>query len=599
VPIKTKIYSGQFEGVFKANYNAKDKDRLFSNSIDFDSFDIELVGEKKFIIDDIEEIDGINTDKYTNGLTSKHNAVSNVETHFPQTKNLKYNPVNRDWSTIIITNPLIPRESLTHQDNESFYGVIKGRAYHFERIYIPDPVRAKANLENESTVPTSTIRSSKSSKKDVVNKKTCFGENGCFSTTTPIFEQGGCFSGRRNSCFYPNSNSCFGSTLGCFNAPPFPCYSMPCFSGCFPGIIGGCFPSCFQLPLVRMIWNFLGVLGLIYIILLLLCNLRSSEFIEPGPMPIKEDEFEIVEEELLEENVIEEEVIDVIEDSEHQVLYVGEGNKVYLTVGDFDVQDHDMVNLYFNDVPIQLNYELIKSPQEIELSDIRLNQINTLRVEAISDGDKGVCTPQVFACHICGGESSCAPTTQIGLESGVENKNVGLITFYIEEQDCLDKLIESSDLQSTDSSEIKTTSGQKQCYNFFQFYILMSNNALTIAGYEWGGPILHTYFNPFNSRLEIEFKRYTDEGYMGNNSVFLEIDETGQIFNQSGERLFICTSELTGPSEDFKISPSNFIEKSSGRKINLSTKDRVEIDFPDLLLAKIVAGCECSKTRNW
>ena len=175
---------------------------------------------------------------------------------------------------------------------------------------------------------------------------------------------------------------------------------------------------------------------------MILTNAFSNETIIPNPE--KEDNIEIVDEDILIEDkeLVEETVIEEIEDTDHQILTVGEGNKVYLTVGDFDLEDKDKINLYFNDIPIQMNYELINSPQNIEISNLKINQINTLRVEAVSDGLRGLCTPQVYACHICGGNSNCAPTMQLELRSKVENKNIGEITFFIEEQDCLTALLE-------------------------------------------------------------------------------------------------------------------------------------------------------------
>ena len=154
--------------------------------------------------------------------------------------------------------------------------------------------------------------------------------------------------------------------------------------------------------------------------------------------PLSDDNVEIVEEDLeediiesppVEDEIVDEKIIEPIEDTEHQILNVGEGNKVYLTVGDFDVQDKDIVNVYFNDVPIQLDYELVSTPQNIELSNLKINQLNTLRVEAVSNGDKGVCTPQVYACHICGGNSNCAPTMQLELKSNVEDKKFEKLLF--------------------------------------------------------------------------------------------------------------------------------------------------------------------------
>jgi len=175
---------------------------------------------------------------------------------------------------------------------------------------------------------------------------------------------------------------------------------------------------------------------------MILTNAFSNETIIPNPE--KEDNIEIVDEDILIEDkeLVEETVIEEIEDTDHQILTVGEGNKVYLTVGDFDLEDKDKINLYFNDIPIQMNYELINSPQNIEISNLKINQINTLRVEAVSDGLRGLCTPQVYACHICGGNSNCAPTMQLELRSKIENKNIGEITFFIEEQDCLTALLE-------------------------------------------------------------------------------------------------------------------------------------------------------------
>lgn len=445
--IKTKIYRGPFKAVFKANYNASDKDKLYAHALDFESYDIELVGDKIYTIESIKTINGINTERFTSGIVSRHSSVQNVETLYPQGENQKFNPINKDWSSIIIHNPEIPRDSISINENGVLYGIIKGEAFHFERIHTPS---TKKRIKDEkSVIPLSVIKSDVVEDKPCFDRNTCFGDDGYLSPSKPMFANNGCFSNNGNSCFYPSPNSCYGSSMGCFNAPPFPCYSLPCFSGCFPGCFGGCFngclPGCFYFPLIRLLLNLLGLLGLLYLFFLLFSNLNSNEVLNPNPDPITEDDVEVVEETIFEEDEeIEEIVIEEIEDSEHQVLTVGEGNKVYLTVGDFDLQDNDVVNIYFNDVPIQMNYELIKSPQQIEINDLRINQINTLRVEAVSDGGKGVCTPQVYACHICGGGSNCAPTMQLELKAKIENKNVGEITYFIEEQDCLSALLDDN-----------------------------------------------------------------------------------------------------------------------------------------------------------
>ena len=445
--IKTKIYRGPFQAVFKANYNASDKEKLHTNSIDFESYDIELVGEKKYTIESIRTINGINTEKFTPGIVSRHSSVKNVETLYPKEENLRFNPINKNWSSIVIHKPEIPRDSITNNEDGVFYGIIKGEAFHFERIH---SLVAKKTIKEEKLItPVSIIKSNIVEDKPCFDRNTCFGDDGYLSPSKPMFASNGCFSNNGNSCFYPSTNSCYGSYIGCFNAPPFPCYSSPCFSGCFPGCFGGCFngclPGCFQFPLFRLLLNLLGLLGLLYLLFLLLSNLNSNEVFNPNPDPIPEDDIEVVEETIIEEEEeVEEVVIEEIEDSEHQVLTVGEGNKIYLTVGDFDLQDKDVVNIYFNDVLIEMDYELIKSPQQIEISDLRINQINTLRVEAVSDGDRGVCTPQVYACHICGGGSNCAPTMQLELKAKIQNENVGEITFFIEEQDCLSALLDDN-----------------------------------------------------------------------------------------------------------------------------------------------------------
>ena len=440
--IETKIFKGHFEATFKGKINSNDKEILFPSSVDFDSYDIELIGDKKFILKSIESIKGINTEKFLSGTISRHSNILNVETHYPKEENLKFNPINKNWSSIVIHNPDIPGESITLKEDGVFYGIIKGEAFHFERVITQKKTTkslAQTEIENEIK-PSSLIKSKE------VKEKTCFGENGYLSTSRPIFAENGCFANRSNSCFNPNSNSCYGSSIGCFNAQPFPCFGSPCFSSCFPGCFGGCYsgclPGCFQIPLLRFFLNLLGLLGLLYFLFMILTNAFSNETIIPNPE--KEDNIEIVDEDILIEDkeLVEETVIEEIEDTDHQILTVGEGNKVYLTVGDFDLEDKDKINLYFNDIPIQMNYELINSPQNIEISNLKIDQINTLRVEAVSDGLRGLCTPQVYACHICGGNSNCAPTMQLELRSKIENKNIGEITFFIEEQDCLTALLE-------------------------------------------------------------------------------------------------------------------------------------------------------------
>jgi hypothetical protein len=498
VSIKTKIYRGPFQAVFKANYNASDKESLSTNTIDFESYDIELVGEKKYSIESIKTINGINTEKFIPGGVSRHSSVLNVETLYPKEENLKFNPINKNWSSLVIHNPEIPKESITIKEDGVFYGIIKGEAFHFERIVIP-----KANTKKEikdEIKPVSVMKSKEAQEKPCFDRDSCFGEDGYLSTSRPMFGQNGCFGNRSNGCLYPNSNSCYGSSIGCFNAQPFPCYGSPCFSSCFPGCFGGCYsgclPGCFQIPLLRFLLNLLGLLGLFYFLFMILTNTFSNETIIPNP--IKEDDMEIVEEDIIEDDneIIEETVIEEIEDTDHQILTVGEGNKVYLTVGDFDLEDKDKVNLFFNDIPIQMDYELINSPQNIELSNLKINQINTLRVEAVSDGLRGVCTPQVYACHICGGSSNCAPTMQLELKSKVENKNIGEITFFIEEQDCLTALLEQDNTLQE---------------NLINSYYSISDNIRVKEKMEYWSDSPEKYWNlqnPSKSDIEESLKKY-------------------------------------------------------------------------------------------
>ena len=451
--VKTKIHKGYFEAIFKAEINTSDKEKIYPNSIDFNSFDIELVGNKKFIIESIKTVNGINTEKYLGELTSVHTDVNNVETTYPKETSMKFNPINKNWSSLIINNPEIPAESISTEDNNVLYGIIKGEAFHFERIYTHEKVKHKNKVVVSSVRKKSVVKSEIIEEKPCFSRKDLFADDGYLSPTRPVFADNGCFSsGRNGSILYPQSNSCYGSSVGCFNARPFPCFASPCFGGCFPGCFGGCFSGCFQLPLLRFLINLLGLLGLLYLLFLLLVGNMNTERIITDNDPLSDDNVEIVEEDLeediiesppVEDEIVDEKIIEPIEDTEHQILNVGEGNKVYLTVGDFDVQDKDIVNVYFNDVPIQLDYELVSTPQNIELSNLKINQLNTLRVEAVSNGDKGVCTPQVYACHICGGNSNCAPTMQLELKSNVEDKKFGEITFYIKEQDCLNALLEN------------------------------------------------------------------------------------------------------------------------------------------------------------
>jgi len=412
---KITIHKGYYEGFFKA----KLKDLQVPNKLnEIDFYDIELIDYKKFQIKEVIDIEESDESKFTSNKFSKHVNIRDVETHY-LTNNEQFNPKNKYWDNLTINNPEFPDGFLSKESDEFYYGKIQGEAVSIEKKPINNPSEEKTIVSN--IVKPNTISSFHQSKGCYESR---FDRDGCFSTTRPLSQ--GCFSsGCSRGCCFPSNSSCYGCGSGCFNAQPSPCFNTSCF---------GCFNGCFQIPLLRVLFNLLGILGLLYLLFLLLCNLNLSSSLKPTIDPQSDDEL-IVEEIPVEDEII----LDPIEDSDTQSLNTGTGNKIYLTVGDFDWEDNDRVNLYFNDNLLASNYELVSDPLQIELSSLLVNQINTLRIEALSNGDLGSCTPILFACSVCGGEDDCQPAMQLELRAEDPKRKFGEIYFFVEENDCLEQ----------------------------------------------------------------------------------------------------------------------------------------------------------------
>ena len=406
------IYSGEYEGFFRGNF---DKKKSICQEIQQEEyFDIELIDFKKFEIHKIIESDDVET--YYSKIKSIHNRVNDVETYYP---NEEHNPKNKSFGKLVINNPIFPKEFLSKESDKIYYGKIEGQAIYFESKWVEDD---KREINKEAVIPTKVEYSQHTSKGCYESR---FDDDGILSSKTPLSET--CFkSNSLNRLFYPRKTSCYGCGSGCFNAQPNLCFGSSCF---------GCFNGCFQIPLIRAIFNILGIIGLLYLLLLLLCNLNLSSTLIPKIEPEPENQDEIIVEDI---PVEEENIIEPIEDSETTTFSQGDGNNLFVRVGDFDVQDNDRINLFFNDQIIKNDYELTNTPIEIELRSLLLNQINTLRIEATSNGDKGVCTPMLDYYNICQGDKNSGERMRLNLKSQDPNKKFGEIYFFIEGTDCLE-----------------------------------------------------------------------------------------------------------------------------------------------------------------
>ena len=433
MPYKSKIYKGFFEGFFKAklsnNLNKVANKLPISSELEF--FDVQLIDDKKYTITSIQNKNNLLTYDSLKELKSSHFNVQNVETHFSKNLNQKINPINKNWSSLVIINPEFPTEYLNEKSENVYYGKIEGECIHIENIWVNEKPKKIKTDKLETPIK------NKSKIINTIDEKGCFddmyGKDGILSTVTPISKREWFSKLNSSSLLYPKSNSCYGSSLSCFNANP-PCFNT-CFSGCFPGCFSGCFPGCINSPLIRALFNILGILGLIYLLFWLLNNLSLSSSLIPNLEPVEETEL------ILEDIPIEEEIIEEINDTDTQSFKTGSGNKIYITLGDFDQEDGDVVDIYFNNIFLEENYELTSTPFSFELSNIILNDINTVRLEAKSDGEAGVCTPQIYASNSCQFNLDDEPKImQLGLVSSNEKQKYGEIYFFIEEGDCLENL---------------------------------------------------------------------------------------------------------------------------------------------------------------
>ncbi|WP_296636186.1 heterocycloanthracin/sonorensin family bacteriocin [Polaribacter sp.] len=459
---KIHVTSGIFSSAFKAKKN--------STSGNFDTFsqksdyhDIELTGEKKFNISETEVVYEI---KEFNDLVNRPKIIVentvNVETKYPTKKRVFPNPQNKEYKILTILNPVFENVSLDEKNPLYIYGFLKGECLIYRKVWKPIKTTTKKNKKELKT----TINKVTKSEITTLEEKTCFNnrnkQKNCFnkgilSGNKPCFDSS---YGKQHGlmtkpCFrntlYPSKKGCYSNSIGYFSGPqitgsPMPCYSgcfgFGCFnSGCFGCFGNSCFSSglarpCFNSPILRALFNLFGLLSLFMILAYLICNLGGSVVSIPKTEEIKEtDQTNIIAPDSLMVN--KEKIINPIKESE--IIDMGSTDRVFLFVGDFEDEDGDTVNLYFNDEPIASNLRLQNNIKQFELTDVIPKNINTLRVEAVSNGTFGSpCTTSFYVSKNCFGEQEFFEKNEIYLFAGKEeNKRIGEIYFYINELDCV------------------------------------------------------------------------------------------------------------------------------------------------------------------
>lgn len=451
---KIHVTLGEFASAFKAKKN--------SGIGNFDTFsqikefhDIKLTGDRKF---NITEIDTVYEIKEFNELVDCPKIIvetpSNVETKFPANKRVFPNPQNKDYKLLTILNPIFDNVTTDAKDPLFIYGFLQGKCLIYKKVWTPKKSKSKPDKKELKTV----IKSEISAVEDRAcfdsgeRQKSCFN-NGLLSGKKPCFDssygmQHGLMS---KPCFrntlYPNQTGCYSNSVGCLSGPQIAGTSSPCFSGCFglgcfnSGCFGNsCFGSgltspCFNSPVLRALFNLFGLLSLFMILMYLVCNLGGSVVSIPNFEDITEtDQTKIIKPDSLMVN--QEKVVNPIKESE--IIDIGSTDRVFLYVGDFEDEDEDTVNLYFNDELIASNLELKNSLRQFELTDVVPKHINTLRVEAVSNGYGPPCTTFYYVCKNCFGNEECFDKYKINLLAGKdENKRTGEIYFYINELDCV------------------------------------------------------------------------------------------------------------------------------------------------------------------
>jgi hypothetical protein len=455
---KIHVTSGKFTSAFKAKRN--------SNSGAFDTFsqknefhEIELTGDRKF---NITETDVVYEIREFNNLINCPKIIvkntQNVETKYPAKKRVFPNPQNKDYKLLTILNPIFENISTDEKNTLYIYGFFKGECLLYKKVWTPVKTKSKIQKKELKTSTNPVIKSEISTVEDRAcfnggeRQKSCFN-NGLLSGTRSCFHssygmQHGLMS---KPCFrntlYPRNEGCYSNAIGCFSGPQIAGAPSPCFSSCFGqgcfnfGCFGnGCFSSgftnpCFNSPILRAILNLFGLLSLFLILAYLICNLGGSVVSLPNIKEIKVTKQTqiIVPDSLM---VHKEKVVNPIKESE--IIDIGSTDRVFLFVGDFEDEDEDIVNLYFNDELIASNLKLQNNLKQFELTDVIPKHINTLRVEAVSNGTGPPCTTSYYVCKNCFGEQECFDKYEIPLLAGKEeSKRTGEIYFYINELDCV------------------------------------------------------------------------------------------------------------------------------------------------------------------
>lgn len=455
---KIHVTSGKFASAFKAKKN--------SNSEAFDTFsqknefhEIELTGDKKF---NITETDVVYEIREFNNLINCPKIIventQNVETKYLAKKRVFPNPQNKDYKLLTILNPIFENISTDEKNPLYIYGFFRGECLLYKKVWTPVKTKSKIPKKELKTSTSPVIKSEISTVDDRAcfngeeRQKSCFnngllsGKKACFDSS--YGQQNGLMS---KPCFrnilYPGQTGCYSNTVGCLSGPQAAGAYSPCFSGCFrsgcfnSGCFGNsCFGSgllnpCFNSPILRAIFNLFGLLTLFVILAYLLCNIGGSVVSIPNFEDITEtDQTKIIVPDSLMIN--QEKVVNPIKESE--IIDIGSTDRVFLYVGDFEDEDKDTVNLFFNDELIASNLELQNNLRQFELTDVVPKHINTLRVEAVSNGYGPPCTTFYYVCKNCFGEEDCFDKYKINLMAGKDDKKrTGEIYFYINELDCV------------------------------------------------------------------------------------------------------------------------------------------------------------------
>lgn len=339
------------------------------------AYRIELIGIKRF---DQGKFKETQINQY-----SAHEFVGDVTVKFSD--KTTPNPASHTFRSLIIHSPSFTQLGY-HED--AVFGHIEG----FAEASIDTLLKPKRIVPIAETVHLFQDRTS------------CFSHSsGCWSRSFPWSS---------SACFNPYSLGAFGAT-GCFGAPILPGCAM--------------MPGCFSLPIIRLFWNLLSLLGLLALLVSFICNIqqwRATSGDHEEQQRHQDEEF--------------------LTDDDQKVSYDERGYKVkdydgmslkgnlLFTIADHKDIDGDIVDVYVDDLPLELGLELTEEPYRITSTNLKPGELNTLKVYPVSvgRGSLKVCTARMTIYEECTGIES--PPFKMILKPG----EVGQYVMFVQSTSC-------------------------------------------------------------------------------------------------------------------------------------------------------------------